>query len=171
MNTTNETNLLRALALKQHFGEDFFTLTLEDGTIKAYEGTEEDASEQFRADIEGTEELEIDANFEIFCSNNLTEIEPIEGDDYSNNYLVLTDEEADEKWDESLDSYIEECIQPEIDKLSEGAGNLSYYITFDEEKWKRDARMDGRGHALSTYDGCENEETVEGITFYIYRIN
>ena len=30
---------------------------------------------------------------------------------------------------------------------------------------------DGRGHFMSSYDGCENEETVEGQTFYIYRLN
>lgn len=30
---------------------------------------------------------------------------------------------------------------------------------------------DGRGHFLSGYDGEEHEETVNGRTFYIYRIN
>jgi len=30
---------------------------------------------------------------------------------------------------------------------------------------------DGRGHFMSSYDGNENEETVNGITYYIYRIN
>jgi hypothetical protein len=39
--------------------------------------------------------------------------------------MVLTDDEADEKWEESLDNYIEECIQPEIDKL-DSLGNLQY---------------------------------------------
>jgi len=32
-------------------------------------------------------------------------------------------------------------------------------------------RSDGRGHFMSSYDSNENEETVEGETFYIYRIN
>ena len=68
-------------------------------------------------------------------------------------YAVGTDEEADEAWNQSLDSYIEECIQPEIDRLE--VGNLSAYLNFDEEAWKRDARYDGRGHALSSYDGHE----------------
>jgi hypothetical protein len=84
----------------------------------------------------------------------------------SKEYAVATDEEADEAWDQSLDSYIEECITPEIDKLE--VGNLSAYIKFDEEMWKRDARMDGRGHSLSSYDG--NEEELEG-DFYAFRIN
>lgn len=30
---------------------------------------------------------------------------------------------------------------------------------------------DGRGHFLSSYDGDENEETINGETFYIYRTN
>jgi hypothetical protein len=31
--------------------------------------------------------------------------------------------------------------------------------------------MDGRGHALSLYDGQENEQYINGETYYIYRIN
>jgi len=84
----------------------------------------------------------------------------------SKEYAIGTDEEADEAWDQSLDSYIEECITPEMEKIQ--VGNLSAYITFDEEMWKRDARMDGRGHSLSSYDG--NEEELEG-DFYAFRLN
>ncbi len=159
---TNELtqNTLRRMALMQHLGEDFFIL---NGI--AYSGEEDAAKESYEAAKEDYE------SFEEFCSNECDEVEELEEDDYSIDYMVLTDAEADVKWEESLDSYIDECITPEIDKLSEGAGNLSYYITFDEETWKRDARMDGRGHSLSSYDGNENEETVEGETFYIYRTN
>jgi hypothetical protein len=78
-------------------------------------------------------------------------------------YLVCTDEEADELWEESLDSYLEDCIYPELPP------NMQGY--FDDEKWKRDARFDGRGHSLSGYDGHENEETIDSETFYIYRTN
>ena len=78
-------------------------------------------------------------------------------------YLVVTDEEADELWEESLDSYLEDCIYPELQ------GNLQIY--FDDEAWKVDARYDGRGHSLSSYDGHENYETVKEETFYIYRTN
>lgn len=31
--------------------------------------------------------------------------------------------------------------------------------------------MDGRGHIISSYDGTEYDETVEGTTYYIYRVN
>ena len=76
-------------------------------------------------------------------------------------YIVATDEEADEIEDEYLDNYIEECLDiPD---------NIRPY--FDEEKWKDDARMDGRGHIISTYDGNENEEKVNGTWYYIYRMN
>ena len=77
-------------------------------------------------------------------------------------YLVLTDEEADEEEDAQLDNYLEECIYPDLPE------NVRYY--FDDDAWKRDARMDGRGHIISHYDGCEYEETVNGTTYYIYRI-
>src|SRR6185312_11257160 len=108
---------LRRLALMQHLGEDYFILegdSHEDIEPIAFEGTFEDAREQFLADIEGTEEADIDANFRIFCENNFTQVEELNSDDYSIDYRVLTDEEADEAWEESLDSYIEECITPEL---------------------------------------------------------
>lgn len=76
-------------------------------------------------------------------------------------YLVFTDDEADGAWDDELDNYLDECIMPEL------SGNLANY--FDRDAWKRDARMDGRGHALSRYDGCEYDETVNGETYYIFR--
>jgi hypothetical protein len=76
-------------------------------------------------------------------------------------YLVLTDDEAEKKWDEHLDSYIEECLEiPE---------HVRFY--FDEEKWKDDARMDGRGHSLSSYDGYEHEIKINETEYFIYRTN
>lgn len=78
-------------------------------------------------------------------------------------YLVVTDSEADDLWDEELENYINDCILPEIPE--------AYQSYFDSESWKSDARMDGRGQALSSYDGNEEEETVNGVTYYIYRTN
>lgn len=85
----------------------------------------------------------------------------------SQDYSVGTDDEADSAWDAELDNYIQECIMPEIEKIDIG-GNLSAYVKFDEEMWKRDAKMDGRGHALSRYDGDEIE--LDG-GFYAFRLN
>lgn len=78
-------------------------------------------------------------------------------------YLVLTDDEADKAWNESLDSYIDECILPELPKY------LQNY--FDDERWKSDAQIDGRGHSLNHYDGTEEYEEINGTDYYIYRTN
>ena len=72
----------------------------------------------------------------------------LESDDGAE-YAIGTDDEAEYAWEESLDSYIDECILPEIPKFAR------FY--FNEEKWKRDARIDGRGHSLSSYDGRETD--------------
>ena len=72
-------------------------------------------------------------------------------------YQVLDDDEADEAQDEQLESYIDECMElPE---------HVAPY--FDREAWKSDARMDGRGHCLSSYDGPEHEVGE----YFIYRTN
>lgn len=78
-------------------------------------------------------------------------------------YLVCTDAAADSLWDQSLDSYCEELV------LSEIPSHLHNY--FDVERWKDDARDDGRGQSLSSYDGDEAEATdpVTGTTYYIFR--
>ncbi len=90
--------------------------------------------------------------------------------DYDNSYSVngeeynvMTDEEADEAWDEDLENYIDECILPEVDER--------YKMYFDNEKWKRDARIDGRGHSLNHYDGSEEEQKINETWYYIYRTN
>jgi hypothetical protein len=75
-------------------------------------------------------------------------------------YMVLTESEREERWDESLENYLDDCGV-------EGAD--SPY--FDRERWKRDARMDGAGHALSSYDGNEEEYAGKDEWFFIYRTN
>lgn len=76
-------------------------------------------------------------------------------------WIVATDAEADQLQDEDFDNYIEDCVLPELQ------GNLKNY--FDEEAWKRDARIYGRGNSLSHYDGHEQEKTVNNTTYYLYR--
>ena len=100
----------------------------------------------------------------VFLQIEISELQETPYDDCvfefgSQEYMVLDENEADERWEESLDSYIEECIMPEL------SGTLANY--FDEDAWKRDARFDGRGHSLSPYDGCEYEQD----SYYIYRLN
>lgn len=163
MKTSNlTTEQEKAVALLQFNNDDFFIIETEEEAF-IFEGNEEEARSEFLEDIEGTEEADINANFLIYCQNNLTEVEEYDENNYNNDYLVLTDDEANEKWEEALDSYLEECVYPEL------PSNMQNY--FDDEAWKRDARYDGRGHSLSMYDGHENEETVNDTTYYIYRQN
>jgi len=75
-------------------------------------------------------------------------------------FMVLTEDEKESRWDDSLDSYLDEgCVE----------GADSPY--FDRAAWKRDARMDGAGHCLSGYDGVEYEFNGFGTWFFIYRTN
>ncbi len=79
----------------------------------------------------------------------------------SGEYAIGTDVECDDAWDESLDSYLEECVYPELPE------NMVNY--FDDDAWKRDAMYDGRGHSLSSYDGDEVE--LETCDLYAFRLN
>ena len=76
-------------------------------------------------------------------------------------YRVYTDEEANDALDEALDLYCEEHI------LSQIPDYLQHY--FDDEEWKSDNSSD-RGHYLGQSDGDEHEETINGNTYYIYKI-
>lgn len=79
-------------------------------------------------------------------------------------YRVLTDEEADKAWEDSLDNYLEDFVMSEIPE--------AYQMYFDKEAWKRDARTNSwRGNELNYYDGSEDEEEINGTTYYIYRTN
>lgn len=78
-------------------------------------------------------------------------------------YYVLTNEEADEMEDQSLERYIDDVIFPTLPE--------SLHRFFDREKWKDEARMAGRGNALSGWDGEEHEVSMgwDNVTYYIYR--
>jgi hypothetical protein len=153
---TNETILNEVLneydekiiALAQFLG-----LNLEiDFDAEDYETDEEKA----KAIEEAKEELKQELDVIVEGYNNTF-------DYYGEEYEVLTDDEADDRWEEELQMYIDECILPEIPEFCQRY--------FDEEAWKRDARFDGRGHSIARYDGCENEEEVNGTWYYIYRQN
>jgi len=77
-------------------------------------------------------------------------------------YLVLEDNEAETLYEEYLNNYIDDCLEIPDD----------IRIYFDDEKWKREARINGnREGALASYDGYEDSETIDGIELFIYRIN
>lgn len=106
-----------------------------------------------------------------YCDEDVTLVDDIsdldiDTDEFDINgetILCLTDSEADDRWEEELDHYIDDCILPEIPDW------VRNY--FDEEKWKDDARFDGRGHCIARYDGNENEIEVDDEWFYIYRMD
>jgi len=74
-------------------------------------------------------------------------------------YIVADDADCDELWKESIDSYIDDCVLPEIPE--------AYQSYFDNEAFFEACKMDGRAHSLATYDGDEHWIA----DFYIYRIN
>ena len=118
----------------------------------------------------------------------------IEVDDY----LVLTDEEADEAVREYIEDTVwaftpsflsahtnvsEEAIK-KIQELYEGANDALAEMIKDFDWFVEDAvRCDGRGHFLAGYDGVEHEVTylsvvreglcykTEETRYYIYRRN
>lgn len=192
-NGTNnlEIETLKSLALMQYNDEKYFILN-----DTAYEGTKDDAETDYKneygANYENAGMLSDDdiPNFETWCQENLTEVEPYDEDNHSNDYLVLTDDEADEKAKEDIleslwafnASFIayhtdldEEVIQAIQDngKCESNNGTIHNLIKKlgDLDDFVSDAiSEDGRGHFMSSYDGNENEETVNGTTFYIYRL-
>lgn len=148
----------KKLALCQYLDIDYFEFD-----NQYYIGSnQDDFDEKISSLTEDGDENELLENY------SLVEDEITEGYDntYSygkEEYLILTDEKADEQWEESLDNYIEECVLPEIPK--------QYRYYFDDDSFKRDCKHDGRGHSLASYDGEEHEERVGEIYYYIYRTN
>lgn len=74
-------------------------------------------------------------------------------------WRVMTEEEADEAWEEALDSYLDDCVLPELPETAQRY--------FDREAWKRDARHDGRGHAIGHYDGYDHDS----LGYVLVRVN
>jgi hypothetical protein len=102
-------------------------------------------------------------------------------------YYVLTDEEADDQTKERIlesvwafraefleahSSLDAETIQIIQQAKYEDANDPLIRTIEDVDHFVSDAiSADGRGHFISHYDGQENEETIDGTTYYIYRMN
>lgn len=76
----------------------------------------------------------------------------------SEEYLVVTYDEANNL----LEAHLDDCLDGYV--LHGLAEHNRMY--FDRERWKRDARADGRGHHLNRYDGDEHENR----NMQIYRL-
>ena len=115
-------------------------------------------------------------------------------EDVEDDYLVLTDEEADEACAEyiadslwafnasfilsecGLDGSGEESLRQMQEKSCEGANAFILSLVENTcgitEFAESAISADGRGHFLSQYDGEETEQETENDgTFYIYRTN
>lgn len=79
----------------------------------------------------------------------------------TDNYRVLTDDEADDAINQYAQNYYNDIIEPEIPEY------LRYY--FDEDLWISEYIDDAyRGDALSA-DGYEHEYKLLNNIFYIYK--
>lgn len=106
----------------------------------------------------------------------------IDGEDY----LVLTDEQADERCKEEIEEMVwaftpsflqahtgvdADAIK-KIQEMCEGANEPLTAMIKDFDYFVEDAiNGDGRGHFLAGYDHEENYVTYNGTTYYIYRRN
>ena len=128
-----------------------------------------------------------------YTAEELQEIEIAEGYDEnifeveSQEYMVLTDEEADEKTSESINDTVwafnadfiiehskvldfddaSETVVKAISEMCESGNEAMKKLVDDMDEFVEDAiSADGRGHFLNTYDGEEYEQD----NYYIYKM-
>ena len=106
----------------------------------------------------------------------------------NNEYKVLTDDEADEEVKEYIEQSvwafnpsflsahakdgIDEDVFKALSEKCEGSNEAVKSLIKDFDHFVDDAVLsDGRGHFLSSYDGCEHEVNIKGNYYYIYRTN
>lgn len=146
------TEQINSIIVEFDLGQEYFVWQMEHG-----KGLDEDAR------------LERFFDKQTFDTDNEKILALMEctGDDWEDaesqidsDYLVLTDEEADEKLDERLEHHIDDCVLINIDP--------SYHEYFDRDSWKSDNKSD-RGSWIAYTDGYENEECINKTTYYIYK--
>lgn len=113
-------------------------------------------------------------------------------------YLVFTDKEADNECKERIledlwafrasyvikymkgydklslqqEKVLTEAIEKMQEALCESANPIIEAIIQNMDSFIQDAiETDGRGHFLALYDHEENEEVIDGVTYFIYRQN
>ena len=153
----------KLLALAQHLDISF----IEDWDNYYFGVKIEDYEDEFETRDDEAEDLSlekwvIEQDSYIDFENEVK----INGDYYTFNgeeYLILTDGEANEHARDYAEILINDIhITKEIKESF-------IYNYIDMESAIQDILTEGRGKLLSNYDGCENEETINGETYYIYR--
>ena len=125
-----------------------------------YQGTEDGTIFDFYAEFIRND-LE-DQYLALTIYNDIYYFEAVDLVD-SEEYWVLTDDEADEKAELEAQYYLE-------DALSQIPSDLQQY--FDDDKYISDYISNGRGWLLDTYNGSEDSITLDNDSvFYIYRRN
>ena len=135
------------------------------------------------------EKKEMDQMLDVGWQDNTVEI-------YRDEYMVLTEEEANEMceryikdnlWAFNAEFILNHCNNSEMDnwewdaaktalqeaqgRFAESLNGLVRALIYNMDEFVDDAICeDGRGHFLASYDGYENEEMVDGVTYYIYRL-
>lgn len=146
----NESQILNYIENDDKLSHEWFIYQgTEDGTIFDF------YAEFIRNDLED-QYLALAINNDIYYSEAVDLID-------SEDYWVLTDDEADEKVELEAEYYLE-------DALSQIPHYLQQY--FDDDKYISDYISDGRGYLLDTYKGSEDSITLDnGSVYYIYRRN
>ena len=146
----NEDQILNYIENDDKLSHEWFIYQgSEDGTIFDF------YNEFIRDDLED-QYLALAINNDIYYSEAVDLID-------SEEYWVLTDEEADEKAELEAQYYLE-------DALSLIPFHLQQY--FNDSQYISDYISDGRGYLLDTYNGSEDSITLDNDSvFYIYRRN
>ena len=146
----NEEQILNYIEDNDKLSHEWFIYQgSEDGTIFDF------YAEFIRNDLED-QYLALAINNDIYYSEAVDLVD-------SEEYWVLTDDEADEKAELEAQYYLE-------DALSQIPHHLQQY--FDDDKYISDYMSDGRGYLLDTYNGSEDSITLDNDSvFYIYRRN
>lgn len=146
----NEEQILNYIENDDKLSHEWFIYQgSEDGTIFDF------YNEFIRDDLED-QYLALTIHNDIYYSEAVDLID-------SEEYWVLTDDEADEKAELEAQYRAEEAQQ-------EIPNHLQQY--FDIDKYISDYISDSRGYLLDTYNGSEDSITLDnGSVFYIYRRN
>ena len=158
--------------------------TLENNVIKALEPIVNQSNDQ-----EDFRVVALSKYLELTKEETEENIRYASDDTYyfgNEDYMVLTDDEADEKVAEyiketvwafnpsflSCHSGIDEDVFKLLQDKCESSNEAILKLIKDFDHFVEDAvRSDGRGHFLSSYDGEENEQEHNNETYYIYRTN
>jgi hypothetical protein len=145
-----ETQILQYIESNDNINTQWFIYQgTEDGTIFDF------YTEHIRPDLDDRA-LALTINNDIYYEEAVDLID-------TEDYFVLTDDEADEKAEQGAYELAEYAIQ-------EIPHHLQRY--FNQELYVSDYLSDGRGMILNSYNGSEDSITLDnGLVYFIYRRN